>query len=228
MLGELRGSAETLPAQPALEGPLVSVDPVVRDEVGTLAEGFAAVAALVGSLPDVVVLLPVANEVCRAAGQRRRKGLCRLMGLEMLTKMHVLDESSAAVDTLVIVLRVRDSHTDAWELRERLPGRLVSERNALTSAEAGHKDQAFSALLTLIGCLLSVDLLVSLKGRLGTEGSLAKFIFVDAGLLGGRLAHHRRGTGANAGSTAFIFIQSVYMHLGGIHSQRTLWWYQKI
>lgn len=194
------------------------VNPVVRDEVGALAEGFAAVAALEGSLPDIVVLLLVANEVCPAPGQRRWKGFYSLVGLEVLTKVHVLDESPAAVDTLVVVLRIRDSHTDTWELGERLPGRLVSGRRALTSAEAWHEEEAFSALLTLTGFLPSVHLLMSLKGHSGTEGSSAKFTFVDAGLLGGRLADHRRGTGAHPGSRTFP----------GVHSQRTPWWFWKI
>lgn len=217
MLGELRGSAETLPTQLALEGHLVGVGPVVRDEVGALAEGFAAVAALESSLPDIVVLLPVANEVCPVAGQRRRKGFRCLVGLEVLTKVHVLDESPAAVDTLIVVLRIRDSHTDTWELGERHPGRLVTGRRALTSAEARHEEEAF-VLLTLMGILPSVHLLVSLKGHSGTEGSWAKFTFVDAGLLGGRLADHRRGTGAHPGSRTFP----------GVHSQRTPRWFRKI
>lgn len=83
-----------------------------------LTEGSAAVAALVGSLPNIVVPLLISNQMRPVAGQHRWKGLSSLVGLEMLKKMHILDKSSAALDTLIVALLTVDPLRDTWVLGE--------------------------------------------------------------------------------------------------------------
>lgn len=186
VLRELRGPTETPPAQPALEGPLLSMGPVVRGEVGALAEGSAAVTALVGAPAHGVACLPIADEVCLAAAGRWEGSHLRFMGLEVLTKVCVLHKSSAAVCTLMVLL-ILDSHSDTWERWRR----VTRQRAGALAAEARHEDEAFPAGLTWRGPLPNVDLLLSLlKGHSGPEGSWANFTCVDSGLLQERLAHH--------------------------------------
>lgn len=129
------------------------------------------------------------------------------MGFEMLKKMHILDKSSAALDTFIVVLLTVNSEvaTDVGMRGEWLSAFAASRalRPRMSLLESG-EGEGCSAWLAFQGLLLTVDLLISLAGRLGPKASSTKFTFAMFGLSEERPSVHQLRTGANSRSSMFL------------------------